>query len=222
MFNNWKKYLDRDIELRALELSGRGKRIYDPLYENIEEAVEDVYKMIDHELNLAPFGFFGHSMGCIIAYELAQKLRKMGRHAPSFVFFAGRGAPHMPRPEDKELCHTLPQDEFKEKILEMGGTSPEFFEHEELLQVLMPMLRQDFQIAETYSGSGEIHPLDYDINVMIGKEEDITAELAHGWKDHTRKMCTLYYIEGGHFFLNENTQRVVDIVNRTVRRVTGR
>jgi surfactin synthase thioesterase subunit len=218
IFNPWKKYLDRDIELNAVELAGRGKRIYDPLYNSIDEAVEDVYRIIKDDLHSSPFGFFGHSMGCIIAFELAHKLRDKCISQPSFIFFSGRGAPHIPEKEKKNR-HTLPDDKFREKILELGGTPKDFFEHPELLEVLLPMLRCDFKISETYQNRLEINPFDYPINVLIGKEEDVTAEQMHGWKDLTNKICTMYYFPGGHFFINECVEQIVDIVNHTIRQL---
>ena len=73
-YNKWRQYLDKHIELRPVELAGRGRRIYDPLYQSIEEAVDDVYQLISPELAKGPYAFFGHSMGGIIAYELAYKI----------------------------------------------------------------------------------------------------------------------------------------------------
>ncbi|MCI0470757.1 MAG: thioesterase domain-containing protein [Candidatus Aminicenantes bacterium] len=218
IFNPWKKYLDKEIELPAVELAGRGKRIYDPLYNSMDEAVEDVYQQIKNDLHNSPFGFFGHSMGCIIAFELAHKLREKNAAQPSFIFFSGRGAPHVPE-EKKEIRHTLPENEFKEKILELGGTPRDFFEHPELLEVLLPMLRCDFKIAETYRNRLEVKPFDYPINVMIGRDEDVTAEQMHGWKDHTNKICTLHYFMGGHFFINEYVEQIVEIINQSVRQL---
>lgn len=204
--------------MKGIELAGRGKRIYDPLYNSIDEAVADVYQIIKDDLHSSPFGFFGHSMGCIIAFELAHKLREKCASQPSFIFFSGRGAPHIPKKE-KEIRHNLPDDKFREKILELGGTPKDFFEHPELLEVLLPMLRCDFKISETYQSRLEVKPFDYPINVLIGKEEDVTAEQMHGWKDHTNKICTLHYFTGGHFFINECVEQVVEIINHTVRQL---
>ena len=102
--------------MHAVELAGRGKRIYDPLYQSIEEAVNDVYSKISHELTKGPYAIFGHSMGGIIAYELAYKIRDNHLPEPLHIFFSGRGAPHIPD-EDEEWWHHLPDDEFKEKTM---------------------------------------------------------------------------------------------------------
>jgi medium-chain acyl-[acyl-carrier-protein] hydrolase len=214
-YNKWRHFLDRHIELRAIELAGRGKRIYEPQYQSIEEMVDDVYNIISSELEHGPYAFFGHSMGGIIAYELAYKVRENQLPEPLHIFFSGRGAPHIHN-EDDETYYHLPDEEFKEKILELGGTPKEFFEHPELLEVLLPMIRSDFRIAETYEHSGKVKPLNHDITVFIGKDEEVNAEQMHGWREHTQNVCSIRYFEGDHFFINEETKSVVNIVNHTL------
>ncbi|MCP5108638.1 MAG: thioesterase [bacterium] len=217
VFNKWRHYLEPRIQLHAVELAGRGRRIYDPLYRTMEEAVDDVYKQINDQLNKVPYAFFGHSLGGIIAYELAQKLRGRKHPQPVHVFFAGRGAPHVPG-EDEKMFHQLPEDAFKKEISELGGTPGEFFQHPELIDVLLPMLKSDFKIAETYKYGGKENtkPLDYDISVLIGKDEEISAPQVHGWREHTTGICTIHYFPGEHFFINEETGRIVKRVNRTL------
>lgn len=215
VFNKWRQYLDKRIEMFAVELAGRGRRIYDPLYDSIEEAVEDVYKIVSGLSDGTPYAIFGHSMGGIITYELAQKIRALKQPPPLHIFFSGRGAPHVPRDNDK-MFHKMPEKEFKKEIIDLGGTPKEFFEHPELIDVLLPTLRSDFKIAETYEKSKDIKPLDYDITIFIGKEEEVTAEQMHGWKEHTNKVCTVHYFEGKHFFINEKIEKIVKIINRTL------
>jgi medium-chain acyl-[acyl-carrier-protein] hydrolase len=154
-------------------------------------------------------------MGGIIAYELAIKIKKNNLPEPVHIFFSGRGAPHIPD-EDEELYYLLPDDQFKDKIIDLGGTPKEFFEHPELLEVLLPMIKSDFKIAETYKYTGEVFPLDYDISVFIGKDEEVTAEQMHGWKEITRKICTIHYFEGDHFFINDEMEKIVKIINNTL------
>lgn len=216
VFNRWKQYLSQEIELNTVELAGRGRRIYDPLYDSIADAVDDLYKILSPKLHGIPYGFFGHSMGGIIAYELAQKIREMRKPPPTHLFFSGRGAPHEPGPEDEPILHVMPDEEFKKEIIELGGTPKEFFQHPELLDVLLPMLRSDFKIAEIHGIQQKIKPFDIDITVFIGSDEDVTPEQMHGWKEHTTGICTLHYFKGGHFFINEDAERVVKLINRTL------
>lgn len=214
-YNKWRLYMDKHIELIPLELAGRGRRVYDPLYNSIDEAIDDILKMIKSDLGHGPYAFFGHSMGAIMSYETALKIRQLNYPEPIHIFQSGRGAPDIPDAEDHNY-HLLPEEEFKTKIVEMGGTPKEFFEHPELMEMIMPMLRSDFKLAETYRLRTEVMPFDYDLSVMVGKDEDVTAEQMFGWRKHTKKLCTLYYFEGEHFFLNDEVERVVSIINHTL------
>jgi surfactin synthase thioesterase subunit len=218
VFNRWRQYLDNRIDMHAVELAGRGRRIYDPMYDSMEEAVDDVFKIIGDRLHDSPYAVFGHSMGGILAYELTQKIRERSLPLPPALFVSGRGAPHIPYEHDKRMLHRLPREDFKKEIIQLGGTPKEFFDHPELQDVLLPMLRSDFKIAETYeeTGAADIRPLDIDITVFIGKNEGVTAEQMHGWKEHTNRVCTIHYFEGEHFFINEETEKIVKIINHSL------
>lgn len=213
VYNDWKQYLDPEIELRPIELSGRGRRIHEALYQDLDEAVEDILQQIKNEIIKSPFALFGHSMGSLISYQLAQKIKDNNLPHPQHIFFSGRSAPHVNRQDEKKF-HLLSDDDFKKEIIKLGGTSPEFFEHPELLELFLPLLKNDFKIAETEIFNGEeIHPLDVDITVFLGKEDDFTPEQCDGWKNHTAQLCNIFHFNGGHFFLHNKTERVVQIIN---------
>src|SRR6185369_7818116 len=94
VFHKWKKYLNSEIELRAIELAGRGRRIHESMYQDRAEAVEDVFQLIKDEIRQSPYALLGHSMGSLIAYEVAQKIRANKLPEPLHVFFSGSSAPH--------------------------------------------------------------------------------------------------------------------------------
>ncbi len=219
VYNKWRMYLDKSTEMRAVELAARGRRMREPNYESIDHAVDDVFNLIKDDLVKGPYAFYGHSMGTMIAFELAYKIRSLNLPEPIHIFFSGRMAPHLPRHE-KKMYHNLPENQFRKDVLELGGTPKEFFEHPELLEVFLPLLKGDFKLTETYTHSEKERPLDCNISVLCGKQDEYTVEENEAWKIHTAKQCTSYYFEGGHFFLNEEPERVVNIVNETLRRET--
>lgn len=208
VYNNWQDHLDGVARVYPVELAGRGTRIPEPFYGSMDEAADDVIERIKYDLSDAPYAFFGHSMGGAVAYKVAQKLRKKMYPQPLHIFFSGRGAPHIIR-KDKEPYHTLPEDEFREKVLELGGTPEEFFQHPELMEVLLPLLRTDFKISWLFNHRfGEVkRPLDCDITVLIGKDDDLNPEQIEGWKIHAGKKFKLHYFNGGHFYLNDPRER---------------
>ncbi|UCH96227.1 MAG: thioesterase [Candidatus Aminicenantes bacterium] len=228
VYSNWKDHLDKRILVYPVELAGRGRRIADPFYNSMDEAVEDVLRMIKYDLSDAPYAFFGHSMGTGVAYHTAQKIRGKTFPQPVHIFCAGRGAPHILR-KDKPPYHTLPEDEFREKVMDLGGTPEEFFQQPELLEILLPLLRADFKISWEFTKFyhdrfDTMKPLDCNLTVFIGKEDDIKPEQIKGWKAHTTKTCTILSFDGGHFFLNHREQKemMLKIINDTLLEIVNR
>ena len=112
-----------------------------------------------------PFCFFGHSMGALLAFELAREIRREYALSPQHLFVSGRRAPAIPLPN--KIIHDLPKQKFIEKLREMNGTTPEVLEHPELIQLLLPMLKADFAICETYEYRDD-EPLNCGITVFGG------------------------------------------------------
>lgn len=214
LFNKWRIYFDKRIHVHPVELSGRGRRIYDPLYPSISEAVEDVYRIISPQLT-QPWALYGHSLGALIAYELAVKISNTTYPPPSHLFVSGRGAPTITLPREK-YYHQLPLEDFKQEIISLGGTPEEFFQHPELMEALLPSLRNDFRISELYQGPGPVQPLAYDISVFIGKTEELTPQQVHEWRTLTSGRCSIHYFAGGHFFIHQHTAAIVSIINKTL------
>ena len=215
IYNKWKPYLHPRIELFPIELAGRGKRIADPFYSNLNEAVDDIYPEIKSEIQNSQYGLFGHSMGGLIVYDLAQKIRDHNLPAPQHIFFSGRSAPHVYREDDK-IFHLMGNEEFKSEVMDLGGTPPSFFEHPELMELFLPLLKNDFKIAETQVYDREINPFDSNISILLGKEDDLNAEECDGWKLHTKKLCSIHHFNGGHFFLHNEVKQIVKFINNTL------
>lgn len=213
IYSKWKQYLDPVIELRPIELSGRGKRFSEPLYKDIQAAVADVFNDIKEEIQQTPYVLFGHSMGGLIAYELAQHIQKSNAPNPLHVFVSGRSAPHVSR-EDEKMYSKMDSDKFRKEVLNLGGTPPEFFNHPELLELFLPILKNDFRIVETYQHNDWAPPLQVDLTVLLGKEDDLTEKHSESWKEYTSQDCDIIYLEGGHFFINDQTMNIIEIINK--------
>lgn len=213
VYKSWKKYMHNSIEICPIEMPGRGKRINAPFYESIEAAADDVFKMIQEDIKHMPYAILGHSMGSMIGYELCHKLNQSNCIPPIHVFFSGRKAPHIP--ENNRKIHNLPDEEFINEIIKLGGTSLEVFRHEELKNFFLPILRMDYRICEIYDyvDKGQ---LNFDLSILYGKEDDMTAAEVIQWKQHTKKSCNIYEFSGGHFFINNLTENVVEIINRNL------
>jgi medium-chain acyl-[acyl-carrier-protein] hydrolase len=214
-YNGYRQYIDPTIEFRAIELAARGRRMRESNYDSIDDAVDDVFKIIKDELTQTPYTLYGHSMGSMIAFELAYRIRDNHLPMPIHIILSGRAAPHISR-EGKRTLHHLSDEEFKKQLLEMGGTPKEFFDHPELLEVFLPLLKGDFRLTETYIHGKKDAPLAVDLTVLSGKDDEDTTEEVEAFRIHTSKTCDIHYFEGGHFFIHEEPQKVVNIINAAI------
>ena len=123
-YSKWKKYFNPFIEVIPIELAGRGYRMEESLYHSIEEAVNDVYKIIVKHLNNSPYILYGHSMGSLIAYELARKIQNSNNVLPEFLVLSGRNHPNS---KIKDIRHNLPND-----FLILNGKNDELTSYEEI------------------------------------------------------------------------------------------
>ncbi len=215
IYNKWRKYLKEEIELVPLELAGRGKRSLYPHYNNIEDAVSDVFTLLRHEVESdMPYAIFGHSMGSVIAFELSYRIAERGFPLPVHLFFSGRKPPD----DTSELTeyHKLPDNAFINAIKRYGGMSEEVLAERELLDFFIPIIRNDFKIVETYAFLQKKSRLDCDVSVFFGKEDSMTEQDMAEFAKYCMKGFGLYEFNGGHFFILEDAESVTDTINRVL------
>lgn len=214
VYARWRKRLDESIKLIPIELRGRGARINEPFYEDLHEAVEDVYQLI-HEFiqDESPYILFGHSMGCAIVYELSHRIMQEGGSAPVHLFLSGRSAPQVKR-ENKER-HKWADQTLIEDILKLGGTRKEIFENPELCSLFLPIIRADYKIIETYNYS-ERQPADVAITVLTGSDDETIIGDVSDWKYCTSNSFDLATFQGGHFFIHECEDEVIQTINSKI------
>ena len=214
IYYSWKKYLSSSINPKFIELKGRGKRFSESFYENLEEAVNDIFDNMKDKIVNDEYAVYGHSMGGLLAYELYYKARSENVMMPKHIFFSGYKPPDIPR-NDKHI-HLLPDEEFIKEVVELGGTPHNIIENEELLQLCTPILRNDFKMIEEYVYNEKKEKIQCDITILNGKEEDITLEEILAWKKHADKGFKVYNFAGDHFFINNNIENIVNIINHVL------
>lgn len=198
IFRIWPGGLPADIEVCAVQLPGHGGRLREPPFTNLEALVGILSQGLTSQFD-RPFAFFGHSMGAIIAFELARALEKEVQSRLLHLFVSGRQAPQFP---DVELpSYNLPEPQFIEKLRLLNGTPREVFDQPELMQIMIPVLRADFELVQTYRFSPSL-PLGCPITAFGGLEDtDVTEESLRGWREHTTASFRSRMFEGDHFFL---------------------
>jgi medium-chain acyl-[acyl-carrier-protein] hydrolase len=212
-FRSWSKNLTNFIELCTAQLPGRESRISEQPYDHLITMVDKLSETIVPHLT-KPFALFGHSMGAMISIELARALRRKLNVEPVHLFVSGRRAPQMPR--TRERTYNLPESGFIEELRRLNGTPPEVLANPELMQLMIPLLRADFSVCQTYEYQPE-PPLSCPITVFGGLEDETSREELDAWREQTSANCTVRMAPGNHFFLNSAQPQILRIVEQQLR-----
>jgi surfactin synthase thioesterase subunit len=197
VYRDWPKHLPPEIEVCAVQLPGREGRFKERPYTHLSGLVQDLAGMFAPHSQL-PYAFFGHSMGSLVAFELAREMRRRGLPGPELLMVSGHRAPQRPDPEPP--IHGLPEHEFLDEIRQLNGTPEAVLKNPELLQLVIPVLRADFEVCETYAYEEET-PLACPIVAFGGTEDaDVPQEDVAAWSHQTTGPFTLRMFPGGHFY----------------------
>jgi medium-chain acyl-[acyl-carrier-protein] hydrolase len=216
VFNKWAELLPSTVQVISVELPGRGPRLREPFLVSLP-AMIDKLEEVTMPLLDKPFVFFGHSMGAMIAFELARALRRRRGKQPQALFMAGRRAPQLPKIEP--ISYNLPHDEFIEELIKLDGTPKEVIEHAELMELMIPLLRADFQLVQTYEYLTD-SPLRCPITVYGGlQDHETTREMLLSWKEQTTSRFALHMLPGDHFFIRSARAQLLGLLTRELREV---
>lgn len=213
VFYKWKNYVDKRIDLYPVELAGRGTRINEPLPASLHDIVDDIYHSIKHHIEEGSYGIFGHSMGSLVAYELCKRIRKEKNRQCSHAFFSACSAPHVER--DRNI-HKLDDAEFIDYIINVGGISEGFLENKELCDLFFPIIRADFKIVGLYEFVEEDSLSGTDVTVFYSKKDILDEKDIFEWQSCVANTVKFVEIDGGHFFINNNANSVVSVINNTI------
>jgi medium-chain acyl-[acyl-carrier-protein] hydrolase len=198
IFRSWLDALPPEVELCCIQLPGReermGEQAYTRLTPLVETCAEAIYPYLDR-----PFAFYGHSMGALVSFEVARQLRRVYDKHPVCLYLAAFRAPHLPNPNIK--IYHLPSEVFK-VVLRADGIPEAILQNEELMQVMLPMIRADYEVCDTYEYREE-PPLACPF-YLFGGQEDIRISKAdlEVWPVHSRTPSRLRMLPGSHLFLH--------------------
>lgn len=192
--------LPGDVDLLPLALPGHDGRLNEPLYTDLKILANSFREEISRNALDRPFVLLGHSMGALLAFEIARSLRHHGHCLPRLLVLTGCHPPHAV--VLKEPLHALPDRELVAALQDrFGGIPPVVRDNPELQKFLLPALRADFQMIESYCYTDE-PPLDLPFLVMGGTDDPaVTAGQLMEWRRHSSQDCNVRLLPGGHFFL---------------------
>lgn len=193
-----------DVDVLAIQYPGRQDRRFETPVDSVHTladlVVEELTEWADRPLTL-----FGHSMGAVLAYEVAHRLRERGI-TPLGLFASGRRAPSTYR---GETVHLRDDAGLIAEMQELSGTDAAILADEELLRMILPAIRGDYRAIETYRHR-TVPPLDCPVVALVGDEDpQVTADEARAWEQHTNGAFRLRSFPGGHFYINAHAQDVM-------------
>lgn len=210
VFRNWKSFLAPSIELYGIQFPGREARFSEPPITDLAIAVNQIAQNIEL-CNVKNFSIYGHSLGAAVALELTYELEKRGIY-PKNLFISGKQSPNL-KSLRKPIAH-LPDKEFLKELSSYNSTPMEVLQNQELIDLLLPMLKADFFLAENYldDPSKIIHAN----LIAIGSLQDawLTPTSLEGWHKKTRGKLTTHWLDGGHLFLNDDPKHLIELINK--------
>lgn len=214
IYARWRRSLPAWLEVRPLELPGRGRRIGEPLPADLralaarlaDELVQD--RARDAAVGPgAPYALFGHSLGGLIAFEMAHELRRLGAPPPRMLFASAAAAPS--RRDDRRWAEPLDDAGLIAEMRRLSGTPEEVFGDRDLLEMTLPVLRADFLLVGRYEHRRRA-PLDCPIAVFGGRRDEIAEEALLAWREETLGSFSLTMLDGDHFFIRGCEGRLLD------------
>ncbi len=218
-FRSWPAGLAPDISVSPVLLPGREMRLAEPPFRHIAELVEPLGLALEPFLDL-PYAFFGHSLGAVIAYEVARWLSARSAMGPACLLVSGRLAPAAAPP--RRQISALPDDQFVAQVQRLNGVPPEVLSEPELLGLLLPVLRADFEIAETYQplpGGRLDCPV---VAYLSTSDPDVGYAGVLGWREVTNDGFSVRVFRGDHFYVKGGRTDVLAAVREDLRAGTAR
>jgi medium-chain acyl-[acyl-carrier-protein] hydrolase len=201
VFYDWSGRLPPSVEMGAIQLPGRSHRLGEPHIRRLASLSRVVAQELLPYLD-RPFVFFGHSLGALLCFETARSLRREKRPQPAHLFVSATEAPH--RRGREEPLSGLPKSALVKKLREFNGAPMEALQNDELLDLMLPTIRADFELCETYEYHQE-PSLECPMTIYGGLEDHtVEAERLAAWSEMTVGACEIRMFPGGHFYLNSS------------------
>ena len=218
VYRAWPDGLPRSIEVRPIRCPGRENRVREAPHIRLPPLVAALGQALEPYLDI-PYAFFGHSLGALVSFELCRRFRRQALPGPVHLFVSACGAPQVPSPNPP--MHQLPDAEFTVALRRLSGTPEAVFRNPELMELLLPVLRADFAVAETYVYGAE-EPLECPISAFGGLEDDaVSRGSILAWRDQTLGDYRMRMLPGDHFFLHRQQAEITRHIAEDLRPFTA-
>jgi pyochelin biosynthetic protein PchC len=211
-FHPWSAALAPGIEVLAVQYPGRDDRAAEPCVTNIADLADQIHAGLSSSLPQR-FAFFGHSMGAILAFEVARRIAREEGRGLAHLFVSGRPGPPRHRHRNLRLAGN---PALIAELRSLGGTDPRILQDSEVLELILPTMLADYTASETYRFEPG-PPLSCDITAMTGDRDWLnTTEDAAAWSAYTTGTFNLQVYPGGHFYLDDCRAQVLEVISSSL------
>jgi surfactin synthase thioesterase subunit len=211
-FRPWATAMGALFQVTAVQLPGRENRFSEAPYRNVEQAILDLEPEIEGLVDGASeIVVFGHSLGAVLAYELALRLNRSPAAAISRLVVSGSPGPSRPR---ARRASGLSDKEFLAQVRDLAGYSHPSLEDPEMRELLLPVLRADVEMHEAYSSNGKSQ-LDMPVTSIRGRDDElVSAQETADWQEVTRVPLEKIELDGGHMYLADHPEQLFRLLGR--------
>lgn len=213
-YNSFKAVAPTGLNVIPIELPGRGDRVKESLLVDIESMVNDQFNQLKNYIN-RPYILYGHSMGAILCYLVAEKIASANLPLPQHLIVTGCEGPSAKEKNQKRRSH-LPQDEFLGELKALGGLPHEILMDTSFLDFFEPILRTDFKAVEDYQYLKSA-ALNIPICVIYGSEEDFSFAEASAWQKESNFDVEVIELPGDHFFIFRHERQIMNIIEKKLK-----
>ncbi|QXJ26142.1 thioesterase [Actinomadura graeca] len=197
--------LSATAEVCAVQYPGRQDRRSEPSIDNIPDLADAITGALG-PADGRPLAFFGHSMGAVLAYEVALRLEESGAEPLTRLVVSGRRAPSRHR---EGSVHRLDDRGVVAELRRLSGTQSDLLGDPETLEMILPAVRNDYRAVETYR-PGPGRSLRCPVVAYVGDSDpQVTVDEAKSWADHTTGPFDMRVFPGGHFYLTDRAPEVI-------------
>ncbi|MGV9266678.1 alpha/beta fold hydrolase [Kitasatospora sp. NPDC003701] len=215
LYRSWAEHFPEDWELCLLEAPGRGSLQALPLIEDCDQLVDYFHAAIAPLLD-RPFGFFGHSMGALIAYQLTHRLLHEAEPLPAWLGVSAYGAPEVDAGGSSP--HLMSDDELRAWLRNGGGSPPQLLDNDDVWRKFAPVFRSDFKLVDTSAAPRDPEPLPVPLTAFTGRTDTLIGEdRLLAWQALTTDFRGLERYEGGHFYLLDHPQQLTAAITAAMR-----
>ncbi len=206
-FNSWRSQLPDWLELVKVQIPGRAGARNGKPFDDAGELLAALFEQVETLMD-KPLAIYGHSMGALMAFELARYMRREYGKLPTGLFISGRRAPHVNIPEDQRL-YNLPEDKLIKRLVDTGGEASSFLCNPRWASYYLESIRADLSVSDQYCCTEEAK-LECPVAAFLGENDTLIPQSCWSlWSEQAGGQFERHFYPGTHFFSAEGQRMMI-------------